>query len=144
MANDFGVSFSMITEPFTKMAAEANRSAERATRYALRATGRKVAARARANAPVYRGDDPRAVPGALKKSIKNARIMRGLGGTFELKVGPMGKVSREGGGGARGVPLYRAQMEEMYGYMAAGFADLEGDITAIYENALAKAFERYR
>jgi hypothetical protein len=143
VANEFGISFSMFTDPFDAMVVDARRLSDRATMYALRATGRRVASRARSKAPVYKGDDTRVVPGMLKKSIKNQRVMRRGGGNFELKVIPAGKVTRDGGG-ARGVPLYRRQMEEKYGYMAAGFADLEGDIVSIYESAVAKALEKYR
>ena len=47
-------------------------------------------------------------------------------------------------GQVRGVPLYRRQIEEQYGYMRAGFASAEPIFRETYEAALAKGFEKYR
>jgi hypothetical protein len=180
VANEFGISFSMFTDPFNAMVADANRLSDRATMYALRATGRRLASRARSKAPVYKGDDYRArgESGNLRRSIRNARRLTSAGGNYSLKVGPFpskkqgtevvrygtrrgvaidsrtaahlgiaGPSMKHGEttqGQVRGVQLYRRKMEEKYGYMAAGFASLEGEITEIYQSAIAKALEKYR
>jgi hypothetical protein len=164
MANGDGISFTMDSEGFTEMVVQLGDGADKATKYALRATGRFIQRSAKAKAPVYHGTDPRATAesGNLKKSIKNAKRLTGAGGAYSLKVGPFGSkkagtaVTRHGTAGAlssvkagtstkgqvRGVPLYRAQMEAQYGYMAGGLAAADAGAQAIYESAYAKAFAK--
>ena len=161
------VEFHWFTDPWYEMQAELKIASDRATMYGLRAVGRAVRAAARAQAPVYKGDDSRVVPGDLKRSIKSSRRITKLGGgTYQMAVMPVGnkeKVSKKGkvtrgtavtraagpstrGGGrqgARGVPLYRRQMEEKYGYMRAGMAVAEADAVRIFEDAYKIAFEKY-
>src|ERR1039458_3000348 len=125
------ISFSLFTEPFKAMVDDTKLATDKATMYALRATGRYIAKVAKASAPVYSGPDPRATEesGNLKKSIANARGLASVGGgAYELKVGPFGSSKKDTAtkrhgkskGQVRGVQLYRAQMEVQYGYMAAG------------------------
>jgi hypothetical protein len=87
-----GISFTMITAPFTEATAGLAKAADKATMKALRSTGRGLQRAAKANAPVYHGTDPRAVAesGNLKKSIRNAKRITQHGFTYELKVGPWG------------------------------------------------------
>jgi hypothetical protein len=47
-------------------------------------------------------------------------------------------------GQVRGVPLYRRKIEEKTGFMRTGFAVGTADMHAIYEEAYAKAFAKYR
>ena len=151
-----GISFDMLTGPFNDRAKELNKVTDKATMYALRATGRYIIRAAKAKAPVYHGTDPRATAesGNLKKSIRNSRrLVRAGTGDYSMKVGPFGTkkagtaVTRSGSGRGqlRGVQLYRGQMEVIYGYMAAGIAVADGAAArAIFETAYAKAFERFR
>ena len=167
MATD-GISFSLFTKPFTDMTVEANKVTDKATMFALRSTGRFIQRAAKAKAPVYHGPDPRAQAesGNLKKSIRNSKRLVKLGtGSYSMKVGPFGTkkagtaIVRHGTKGAlsnrkdgsstkgqvRGVQLYRGKMEEKYGYMAAGIAVADGAAArAIFEDAYAKAFARFR
>ena len=144
-------SIDFVTKSFTDNMKDVRRDTDQTTKYALRAVGRLLGKKARAYAPVYKGNDPRAVAesGQLKKSIKNAKIMHVEGRDYVLKVGPAGNkkkgtaVSRESGS-LRGVPLYRAQQEAKYGYMRKGFADGQAEFTRVYEEALAKAFAKYK
>ena len=73
MADSF--SLHVFTDAWDEMQAELKVASDRATMYALRATGRAVRAAARGAAPVYRGTDKRAMAesGNLKKSIKSSR-----------------------------------------------------------------------
>lgn len=151
MADGFDIHW--ILEPWNEMQVELQRASDRATMYALRAVGRRVAAVARSNAPVYHGDDPRAQAesGNLKRSIKSSRTIKRGAGIYEMKVMPVGSKKKgtavrrhgTGRGQVRGVPLYRRKMEEKYGYMRAGFAVAEGDALAIFEEAYKKAFAKY-
>jgi len=98
------VSLKVFSEPFTKMTADAERTSDKVTRYALRQVGREVAKAARKEAPKYSGQSPpppgrtkgyvdhRAVAeaGNLRKSIKNRKRMDHVGGYFYLSVGPAG------------------------------------------------------
>lgn len=149
-----GISFTWDASQFNAMTVEIGPVTRRATMYAMRATGRYLAGVAKSKAPVYRGDDPRAKAesGNLKKSIKNARRLSNNGVTYELKVGPFGSkkqgtaVTRhgQGRGDVRGVPLYRAQMEEKYGYMASAVAAANSTETQIvFESAYAKAWAKW-
>ena len=186
------VDFSAITKPFQDAMREVDRVTDKATLYALRATGRKVVSAARKKAPVYtEGLDPRAAAesGNLKKSISNARTIQHLGtGDYAMKVGPFGRNkkgtavvryanapgtnlsaslanARAGAGGmrttvgsrnrkarqgnssagaVRGVPLYRSKMEAEYGYMSAGMDIGAVEMARIYEEALAKAYAKFR
>ena len=122
-----------------------------ATFYALREAGRKLQAVAKVRAPVYKGalnESPygdaqaKAESGQLRDSIKNARRIKNDGGSYSLSVGPFGKVTRAKGSGARGVQLYRGQVEEMYHYMASGFNGV--DLPAEYEKALAEGYRRFK
>jgi hypothetical protein len=150
-----GLSISMLTGPFNDSMDEWNHAADKATMYALRATGRYIGRAAKAKAPVYNGTDPRAQAesGNLKKSIKNAKRLIKLGPSdYSLKVGPFGSkkagtaVTRSGAGKGqiRGVQLYRSAQELRYGYMAAGVAVAgSGEARSIYEAAYEKAFARF-
>lgn len=140
------------TDPYFEMQDELKIASDRATMYALRAVGRAVRAAARAQAPVYKGSDPRAQAesGSLKKSIKSSRrLSRVSSGTYSMTVMPTGSkkqgthVRRTSGGGLRGVPLYRRQMEEMYGYMKAGIDIGDAAMEAIFEDAYKTAFAKY-
>lgn len=133
------------------MQLDVSRASDRATMYALRATGRSVIRSARSRAPVYSGNDPRVTPGDLKRSIKNGRTIKRGAGTYELHVKPTGDVkkgtavihSRRTGNAIRGIPLYAPKMEALYGYMKAGVSIGEGEARSIYESAYAKAFAKY-
>lgn len=160
-------SMSMVTGKATAAFAEMDRVTDKSTLYALRASGRLIVRKAKANAPVYKGSDPRALAeaGNLKKSISNSRTIVHLGvGDYSMKVGPFGRkkkgtgVVRHGSAGAassrkagtstkgqvRGVPLYRAAMEEKYGFMASGVSGADAEIRKVYEEAMAKAYERFK
>src|ERR1700730_16238390 len=110
-----GISFTMITAPFTDAMAEMDKVQDRATMYALRATGRYLGRVAKAKAPVDHGTDPRATAesGNLKKSIRNSKRLTNAGGQYSMKVGPFGTkkagtiVTRHGSskGQLRGVQL---------------------------------------
>ena len=165
MAND--ISFRVITKPFEDATHSMDRAVQRATMYALRTQGRAVIKAAKPAAPVYKGTDARALAesGNLKKSIRNARLITKLAnGNYYLRTGPTGtkkagtavvrhgsdgaKSSRKAGtstkGQVRGVKLYRAAMEEKYGYMAKGIAAVSGPGgRKIYEDAYAKALAKY-
>lgn len=173
MADGFGFSIDWFLDPWKEMQAEADLLTDRATMYAIRAVGRAARAAARAHAPVYKGDDPRAQAesGNLKKSIKSSRRLKHIAtGVYELTVMPVGSkkqgthVQRYGNdaarastlakrrkrgigattsGQVRGVVLYRRQMEEIYGYMRAGVAFAETDALRIYEEAYKKALEKF-
>ena len=143
------------TDPWKEMQVDLQRASDRATMYGLRAVGRRVRAAARSQAPVYSGPDPRAQAeaGNLKKSIKSSRRLKSVASsTYEMSVMPAGSkkqgtaVKRHGSsqGAVRGVPLYRRAMEERYGYMRAGMGVAEAEAGRIFEEAYAKAFERYR
>ena len=56
----------------------------------------------------------------------------------------LGKRQYKGDGRVRGVPLYRGQMEEKYGYMAAAYAEADATVAEVYENALAAGYRKYR
>lgn len=140
------------TDPWTEMQADLKIASDKATMYGLRAVGRAVRAAARAQAPVYKGSDPRAQAesGQLKKSIKSSRRITSVGsGTYSMTVMPAGNkkkgthVHRTSGGGLRGVPLYRRAMEEKYGYMRAGIGIAEADAVRIFEDAYKIAFEKW-
>lgn len=106
-------------------------SGDRATMYALRSTGRAAARAARGAAPVYHGDDPRAVKGQLRRSIKSSRSLVGTAGTYGMTVGPRGAAM-----------AYAAVQEERYRYMQAG---LEAGLEAFpheFEKALKNVIER--
>lgn len=151
MADDF--SMVTITAPFKAALDDANRVSDKATMFALRSLGRFTGRAAKAKAPVYRGTDPRAQAesGNLKKSIKNSKRLTQVGHTFSMKVGPFGSkkagtsVTRHGTGQGqlRGVQLYRASQESIYGYMAAGVGEAGSGGREIFEAAYARAFARF-
>lgn len=158
MSDGIGVSIHWFTAPWDEMQAELKIASDRATMYALRAVGRAVRAAARAQAPVYSGTDPRAQAerGNLKRSIKASRRLSHMAdGVYEMRVMPVGNrkqgtaVHRHGkqrgqaGSAARGVPLYRRQMEEMYGYMRAGMNIGDAAMVAIFEDAYKTAFAKW-
>ena len=157
MANEL-FSIEWITAPFEDVMKDSARVTNRATLYALRATGRAMGRVAKSKAPVYKGDDPRAQAesGQLKKSIKNSRAVIHLGtGDYSMFMGPFGSKKKNShthyqnadkgkGSELRGVPLYRRQMESKYGYMAGAIAEGEATISATYGEAMAKAFEKYK
>ena len=142
MAN--GVSFEMLTKPFTEFRIEQARVTDKTTMYALRAAGRKIGATARATPiPV--------VTGNLKKSVKNSKRLNHVGtGDYSMFVGQFGTAKkgtavhyRKGTSGAlKGVPLYRGKIEATVGYMKHGVTGT--DLRTIYETALAKAYQRFK
>ena len=135
------VEFHWITDDWDKMVDELTVDGgitDRATMWALRETGRAVMAAARNRAPVYSGDDPRPVRGALRSSIKSSRTITRAAGGYELHVTPTGTVT----GKNRGVPLYRNKMEAKYGYMAAATAAGSAAAQAAFEEAYRIAFAR--
>jgi hypothetical protein len=146
-----GFSFNLITEPWDEMQRELEIASDRATMFALRATGRAVVRAARAKAPVYSGPDPRATAesGQYRRSIQSGRTITRGGGNYELHVKPTGSirkgthVHRTSEGELRGVPLYAKKLEAMYGVMEAGVDDAEAQALEIYEAAYAKAFAKY-
>lgn len=147
-----GISFEWDATDFFAMTDQIGPITRRATMYAMRATGRVLARAAKSGAPIYKGDDPRAAAesGNLRKSIKNARRLDGGADEYSLKVGPFGTkkqgtaVTRSEGHGARGVPLYRAKMEEKYGYMSQAIDAADSSaMKAIYEAAYAKAWAKW-
>jgi hypothetical protein len=134
MADLLGIKLSALTAPTRRAIAERTLRVDRATMYALRAVGRDVSRQAKAHAPV--------LTGTLRKSIRNARTLKREGIVYVLTVAPRGSVSRTGGGGATGVPLYRGQMEELYGYMAAGFDTAMSRAAETHAAAWARAMAR--
>lgn len=146
-----GFNLHLFTEPWDEMQDALKVASDRATMYALRATGRALIRSAKAKAPVYTGTDPRAVAesGQLRKSIKNGRVIKQGGGVYQLQVMPAGSkkkgthVHRTTGGELRGIPLYRRQMEAKYGFMKSGVNDGLAEARTIYESAYAKAFIKY-
>lgn len=146
-----GIQFALDKAPWDDMNAELPLATKKATMYAVRATGRYLAKLAKAQCPVYSGSDPRAQAerGQLRKSIANAKSMTVGASSYELKVGPFGStrkgtaVHRTDKGDLRGVPLYRAKINAMYGYMdsavsAANSESAQGIYEAAYEVAWAK------
>ena len=144
-----GFSLHLFTEPWDEMQRELAIASDKATMYALRATGRSLIRGARAKAPVYSGSDPRVTPGDLRRSIKNGRTIKHGGGLYELRVSPAGNkkkgthVHKTKGSGLRGVPLYAPKMEEKYGYMQAGYGAAMAEVHEIYTAAYVKAFAKY-
>ena len=189
MANDISVKW--ITQPFMDTMKEVDKVTDKATLYALRATGRSLVRAAKKRAPVYKGLDERAraESGNLRKSISNERKINHVGtGDYSMRVGPWGskkkgtavvryanrpgtnlaqslanaragaggerstagsrhrkaRVGNSSDGAVRGVPLYRATLEAEYGFMGNGLAAASGEMRQIYEDAYAKAYERFR
>jgi hypothetical protein len=149
MADDIAI-WHIVTAPWDAMQVDLDRASDRATMYGLRAVGRAVRAAARAQAPVYKGNDPRVVSGELKRSIKSSRRLTSVGsGTYSMTVMPTGNkkqgtaVRRTSSGGLRGVPLYRRQMEQKYGYMRAGINVANADAVRIFEDAYKIAFAKW-
>jgi hypothetical protein len=186
--------FELLTTPFKDMTREVNRKTDMATRYTLRATGRKMmsVAKVAANATVYPGElnkhpdqvDYRALAerGSFRRSLSNAKGMNRVGtGDYSLKVGSFGRVrsgselvrygTRRGvhidsrtlkhlnkagqkhgkitkgessGGQVRGVVLYRAKIEALYGPIHKGVQTGDAVIRKTYEEAMAKALANIR
>ena len=154
MASGIVAEIHWMLQPWDAMQADLKYASDKATMYGLRAVGRAVRAAARAQAPVYHGDDPRATAesGSLKKSIKSSRRITNIASSvYQMRVMPTGTRKQatavrrhgKGQGQVRGVPLYRRQMEQEYGYMRAGINIGEAAAMAIYEDAYAKAFAKY-
>ena len=148
-------SLEWITAPFHDTMKDVARVTDKATLYGLRAVGRKGAAAARKNAPVYKGTDPRAVAesGNLRKSITNSRTIVHVGtGDYSMKMGPFGRkkrgtaVTRHGksAGQVRGVPLYRAAINDQVGFMQTGLDVMDGVAKETFETAYAKAYARFK
>lgn len=152
-----------ITKGFTEHNLELTKATDKATLYALRATGRFIGRVAKKESPVYpgklnmsNGTDPRAQAesGNLKKSITNSRRVTKIGtGDYSMKVGPFGRkkagtaVTRHGKskGQTRGVQLYRGQANELYGFMQTGVRAGDGSVARkIFEDAYQKAYEKAR
>ena len=127
---------------------------ERATKYALRETGRHLTAIQKERAPVYRSTkpkkgnrkeyvDPRVVPGALRESLHNARDIKDEGpGNYLLKVGPFSQVTIGPEGGRRGPSMYAPPMNRRTGFASSSFAD--ADLPRVMEAALAEAWSVFR
>ena len=191
-------SMSMLTGPAKEAFAEMDRVTDKSTRYAVRAGGRLIARKAKADLAgkmggrgykistgktkkgrVYQFIDQRAAieSGNLYKSISNSRAMVHLGtGDYSIKVGPFGRAAKgsevvrhgtrngqhidsrtakhlklkkmtakeSSKGQVRGVPLYRKKLEAKYGFVAAGVTGSETEIRKVYEEAMAKAYERFK
>ena len=138
--------FKFITAPFIEAKTRIEHTTNAATMYALRATGRKIIARAKESAPEYPGSqnqsaypDTRAQSeaGQLRRSIHNGKEVERVGGRYQLRVGVMAPPK-----GKRGAVFYSKQTEGMYGYMARAFA--EGNLAEEYRKALAVGFAKYR
>lgn len=138
------------TADWDKMMAELDAATDAATREAIAALARAVQAAAKDRAPVYKGDDPRAVPGALRNSITPGSLVM-VADTYSVKVMPAGSTRagihhtkrRRRGKGELGVPLYRDKMEERYGYMRAAIELGEARAEQVFEEAYRAAFERF-
>jgi hypothetical protein len=101
--------------------------------WALREIGREVRKEARKRAPVYSGDDDRAVPGELRKSIAPSRRLKRVGAhTYALVIGPRG---------AR-VHLYAPTAEARTQFMRRAYEAVMPRIGEIHARAWRKAMER--
>lgn len=145
-----GIYFDWDASAFDAMVTDIKPATRRATMYAMRATGRRLAAVAKARAPVYHGDDPRATAesGNLRKSIRNARRLDALGDVYTLKVGPFGSKKKgtaisRATGELRGVPLYRAQQEARHGFMVGAIGMADAEAKTVFEGAYAKAWAKW-
>ena len=141
------VSFNLDLSGFKAEMKAIDQASVRATKYALRATGRELGRVARSAAPKYPGRlnadsgiDQRAInsAGNLKKSIKNSRSITKVGDSFEMKVGPFAS------GGSKTVRSYRKMVEQMYHFMiigtrAVGRARTEKIFSDAYDQAFKKA-----
>lgn len=135
-----GVSYTMVTKPFTDFLDDRQAKMRRAAMFTVREGGRVAKAAARGAAPVLRDRSAvrvtawkrggRAwsnapVAGLLRSSITPSRRLQTYGDTWSLKVGPRG---------AR-VHLYAKKEEARAHFMAAGFAAVEAAMPAIAQRA---------
>lgn len=122
------------------------KNTDRATMWTVREAGRRVKQAAKRAVPVYKGGgravtrkqaktgglavNPNApVKGLLKASISSSRRLIGSGGTYTNRVAPRG---------AR-VRLYSQRIEARSSYMASAQSKVAGQISAIAEQAYARA-----
>ena len=155
------VGMEWIAGPFRDTMKDVHHVTDKATLYGLRAVGRKGVSAAKKLAPVYHGPDPRATAesGNLRKSISNSRTIVHIGtGDYSMKMGPFGRTkkgtavvrtgpSRKSGGTkgqVRGVPLYRAKVNDQVGFMQAGVEAMNDVAKETFETAYAKAYERFK
>jgi hypothetical protein len=141
-------SFSLDVKGFKAEMKGIDQASVRATKYALRATGRELGRVARSAAPKYPGRlnadsgiDQRAInsAGNLKKSIKNSRSIKQVGDSYEMKVGPFAS------GGNRTVRSYRKMVEQMYHFMIIGTRAVGRARTQkIFSDAYDQAFKKAR
>ncbi len=131
MPDGFHASF--VTKPFLHSLRELERRVDRATMWSLREVAREMAKEAQRNAPVYSGDDARAKPGELRRSIKPSRRLKHIGPhTYSTVVGPRG--SR--------VHLYAPKIEEAAEYMKRAYERVLPRVAAISTKGWNKAMER--
>jgi hypothetical protein len=112
------------------------RSTDRATMWALRQGGRKLASYAKAEAPVYNGTPRRSqgqpvLRGELKKSIKSSKRLKSTGrGGYALKVGPRGRPH-----------LYAAKQEARHPFMGPATSRVAGEFRGYAEQAWTRAIK---
>lgn len=106
---------------------------DRGTMWALRETGRLLGRRARAAAPVYRGQAVGVESGLLKRSIKSSRRIKKFDRTQSLKVGPRGER----------VHLYAQKAEQQTGFMRKAYAEVAPAMAEIHARSWRKSMERH-
>jgi hypothetical protein len=149
-----GISFRMITDPFTEGITLRQKKMPRAAMWAVREAGRQVRKAEQAKAPVMKGGGPsaktlsglnrrkgftvksdaygRPVPGLLRASIASSKNLKQLGASsFSLKVGPRGPR----------VHLYAQKAEAKHGYVAAGEAVAKDALAAVAAAAFARVWK---
>lgn len=104
---------------------------DKGTMWALRETGRLLARRARAAAPVYKGDRDDVESGLLKKSIKSSRRIKKSGRVQSLKIGPRGER----------VHLYAGKAEVATGFMHKAYVEVTPAMSEIHARAWRKAMD---
>ena len=150
-----GISFKMVTEPFTKGIAERQKRMPRAAMYAVREAGRVAKRTGRANAPVlkdksrlshrelqkygkagfntkaaYTGNQP--IPGLLKASIGSSKRLKRLGESeFSVKVGPRGQR----------VHLYAGKQEARAHFMAEAEKAAQAAMPEIARRAFGRVWK---
>lgn len=151
-----GITFKMVTGPFTAAIKQREARMPAAARYAVREAGRVTKKAARAKAPVLRdktvtsaavnrgarfrkaggiGPVPSAatgpVSGLLRASITPSKQLTSMGDSaFSLKVGPRGER----------VHLYAQKIEARVGYMAAGEAAAKAALPSIADTAFNRVW----
>lgn len=141
-----GISFRMVTEPFTKAIATREARMPAGARFAVRQAGRVATKAARAKAPVL-GDKTVISHAAAKKLAKTGTATSGpVRGALRASIAPSKNLTRDSPAGyslkvgPRGprAHLYAQKEEARAGYMAAGEAAAKAAMPAI----AAAAFNR--